>query len=309
MPVVVTGAAGFIGRSVVAVLRARGHAVVGIDRRPWTPVAGEEALIADLTTERGGEVRDALGSADAVLHLAGCPGVRDVTADVAFRRYRDNVLAGERVLAATPAATPVVVTSSSSVYGGSVDGRACAEDDPLRPRGGYARSKQLLEERCARRRAQGGLVGVVRPFTVAGEGQRPDMAVARWIEAARRDEPLEVLGSLDRLRDVTDVRDVAEGIVRAAERELATTVNLGTGRPVRLRDLVDAVAAATGTVPRIRLRDASAEEVPATRADTGRCAALLDLVPVTDLPVLVVRQLAASRAAEPPLPDPALELV
>ncbi|MBW3620584.1 MAG: NAD(P)-dependent oxidoreductase [Actinobacteria bacterium] len=308
MAVVVTGAAGFIGRSVVATLRARGYAVVGIDRRPWDEADGERSIVAELHLPDGG-VDDALASADAVLHLAGCPGVRDVTADVGFRRYRDNVLAGERVLSATPATTPVVVTSSSSVYGGSIDGRACREEDVLAPRGGYARSKAALEERCAARRAGGGLVGVVRPFTVVGEGQRPDMAIAGWLAAAQAGRPLRVLGSLDRVRDVTDVRDVAEGIVRAAERGLATTVNLGTGHPRSLRELLAAVAGATATDPTVVVTDAGDDEVPATRADTRRCAELLDLVPRTDLAAVVARQLAASRTPAASAPHPHLELV
>lgn len=301
MAVVVTGAAGFIGRSVVATLRARGYAVVGIDRRSWTPLDGERAVVAELHVADDA-VRDALASADAVLHLAGCPGVRDVAPDVDVRRYRDNVLAGERVLAATPRTTPLVVTSSSSVYGGSVDGRACNEEDALAPRGGYATSKAALEDRCAARRADGGLVGVVRPFTVAGEGQRPDMAIARWLAAAQAGLPLSVLGSLDRIRDVTDVRDVAEGLVRAAERGLATTVNLGTGHPRSLRELLAAVAGATGTDPTVVVTDANDDEVPATRADTRRCAELLDLLPRTDLPAVVARQLAASRSLDGSLP-------
>lgn len=300
MSVVVTGAAGFIGRAVVAALRDRGRDVVGIDRRTWAPAAGERVIRASLE-DGGADVRDALLDADAVIHLAGCPGVRDLTPDIALRRHRDNVLAGEVVLTQVPLATPVVVASSSSVYGGSVDGRASGEDDRLRPRGGYARSKVVLEERCAARRARGGLVGVVRPFTVAGEGQRPDMAISRWLAAADEGRPLTVLGSLDRVRDVTDVRDVAEGIVRAAERGLATTVNLGTGVPRPLQDLVAAVALATGSSPVVRVRPAATEEVPATRADTRRCAALLGFVPHTDLSALVARQLAATRSIPHPV--------
>ncbi|MBW3659848.1 MAG: NAD(P)-dependent oxidoreductase, partial [Actinobacteria bacterium] len=119
MSVVVTGAAGFIGRAVVAALRDRGRDVVGIDRRTWAPSAGERVIRASLE-DGGPDVRDALLDADAVIHLAGCPGVRDLTADIALRRHRDNVLAGEIVLTQVPLATPVVVTSSSSVYGGSV---------------------------------------------------------------------------------------------------------------------------------------------------------------------------------------------
>jgi nucleoside-diphosphate-sugar epimerase len=98
------------------------------------------------------------------------------------------VLAAERVLQRVPDHVPVVVTSSSAVYGGSRDGRACHEDDPLRPVGGYARSKAALEARCHARAARGGLV------TVAGERQRPDMAIAQWIQAVRAGRPMRILG-------------------------------------------------------------------------------------------------------------------
>lgn len=301
MSVVVTGAAGFIGRHVIRALVVRGYDVLGVDRRTWSPVAGETAMRAELSTPDV-DVRDALATAEAVVHLAGCPGVRDVGADVTWRRERDNVVAGERVLAGTPAATPLVVASSSSVYGGSLGGRACHEDLPPRPLGGYARSKVALEERCAARAAAGGHVAVVRPFTVAGEGQRPDMAIARWLDAAVRGAPLRVLGSLSRTRDVTDVRDVAEGIVRVLDRGIATTVNLGTGRPHTLAELVAAVREASGADDvEVELVPAARVEVPATRADTTRCEQLLGFVPHTVLSTLVARQHAAATDPAPQL--------
>ena len=139
-------------------------------------------LTGDLL-DRDELVDAAFETADAVLHLAGCPGVRDDTPDVGRRRARDNVAVTGRVLAAVPAHVPVVVASSSSVYGGSA-GAPSEERDAVSPRGGYARSKVAVEQLCARRAAAGGQVTVVRPFTVVGEGQRPDMAVSRWIAAA-----------------------------------------------------------------------------------------------------------------------------
>lgn len=291
MYVVVTGAAGFIGRHVVDILGRRGLDVVGIDRRHWIPDIHEDRLVADLANETDAVV-EALRDADAVVHLAGRPGVRDQTPGIDRLRWRDNVLAGGVVLRHVPATTPLVMASSSSVYGGS-NGRPCHEDDELRPGGGYARSKVELERRCARRRAVGGHVAVARPFTVAGEGQRPDMAVSRWISDARRGRPLTVLGGSDRSRDVTDVRHVAEGLVRMLEREVCTTVNLGTGRAHTLGDLIAAVGRALEVPVRTRIVPVGAAEPPATLADVSRCAELLDLVPVTDLDALVRRQVAA----------------
>lgn len=302
MAVVVTGAAGFVGRHLVARLRQSGHEVVGIDRRPGAGAATAH-LRADLA-DGDDAVTALLRDADAVFHLAGQPGVRGGGAAVARARWRDNVIAGWRVLTATPPAVPVVVASSSSVYGGArrVGGllRASRETDDLRPRGGYARSKRMLERLCARRAATGGHVAVVRPFTVVGEGQRPDMALARWIAAARAGRPLVIHGAADRARDLTDVGDVVEVLVRCWERDVRTTVNAGTGRPVTLAAMTAAVADVLGVPVDAAVRPAHRDEVAQTCADTRRCEALLSLTPATDLHAVVGRQAGVappSRAA------------
>lgn len=315
--VAVTGAAGFIGRHVVARLRADGHDVVGIDRRAWAPTAGEVALRLDVTSTdpaEGEQLRTCLATADAVIHLAGRPGVRDSHPEADRLRWRDNVLAGQRVLDLVPARTPLVVASSSSVYGGARRHRGavrpCHEDDARHPRGGYARSKAELEDRCAARRAAGGHVTVVRPFTVAGEGQRPDMAIAAWIAAARSGRPLRILGDPQRARDITDVRDVARAITALIACADATVCNLGTGRSHTLAAMASTVAEAVGVELDTTQARAGREEPAVTLADTSRCERLLGFAPHTDLDALVRRQLAATDATAPlPLTDPLLAKV
>lgn len=292
---VVTGAAGFIGRHVVDLLLEQGHDVVGVDRRDWRPRPGEDALTSDLA-EPDARVDALLRSARGVVHLAARPGVRDDGPDVATSRWRDNVVAGEHVLAATPGAVPVVVVSSSSVYGGAGGlgvSRPSREGDPLRPRGGYARSKAALERRCAKRRRQGGRVHVARPFTVAGEGQRADMAFSRWTAALRQGRPATILGSPARRRDVTDVRDVARGLVRLLEVPGSTTVNLGTGRAHRLDTMVRTLATVLRLPLELRVERAGSQEAASTLADTRHCERTLGLRPRTDLPALLRRQVAA----------------
>ncbi len=294
--VVVTGAPGFIGRHVVAALLDAGHPVTGMDRRRWVPLPGEHSVTSDLLDPR---VRSLLGRAAGVVHLAGCPGVRDGRPDADRWRLRDNVLAGQAVLDAVPRTAPLVVASSSSVYGGAGSPsapRACREDDVRAPRGGYARSKAVLEDLCQAARATGRRVGILRPFTVAGEGQRPDMALARWIDAVREGRPVHVFGSLDRRRDVTDVRDVARAVVAALDTDLDGVCNVGSGATHRLGDLVAAVAAAVGRPADVRVVDAGPAEVAATRADTARCRTRLGVVPGTDLQALVARQATADRS-------------
>ncbi|GAA2848662.1 NAD-dependent epimerase/dehydratase family protein [Streptosporangium fragile] len=293
-----TGAAGFIGRMLTRTLIEAGENVVGIDRIPQPARPGLTVLTADLLDDDG-LVRAALDGADVVYHLAGCPGVRDRRPGVARRRHRDNVLAGARVLAAVPPSVPLLVASSSSVYGGARGGWPSRESDPPRPAGGYAESKTLLERLCAERIARGGLTTVVRPFTVAGEGQRPDMALSQWLAAAREGRPLRVLGSLDRTRDVTDVRQVARAMTDLVARGAQGTVNIGTGRGHSLRALAAAVAEALGAEVSFAVEPASPVEPGASLADTSRLRSLVGWTPETDLLDLVRRQAAASAPAAP----------
>jgi len=147
-----------------------------------------------------------------------------------------------------------------------------------------------VERLCAQR----GGVAVLRPFTVAGEGQRPDMALARWIAAVRAGRPVTVLGSPARTRDVTDVRDLVRALRAAAERGVTGPLNVGTGRPRTLAELAASVGRALGAPAELVVRPAAAVEPAATWADTTRLGRRLGFVPVTDLDALVARQAAAA---------------
>jgi len=295
---VVTGSAGFIGRHLLDALVARGASVTGVDRREsFDRLRPGQELRCDLVDpDAQGALGDLLASADMVFHLAARPGVRGVGPSIEHDRQRDNVDATRRVLALTPRQVPLVVTSSSSVYGGArlVDGgaiRPSHESDALRPRGGYARSKVEVEQLCAARAEAGGVVAVARPFTVVGEGQRCDMALTRWLHAAVAGEPLTVFGSTDRSRDFTDVAEVAGALVALGMRGEAVVVNVGTGRPHTLEHVVRAIGAGLGRELPLELVPAGDEEPPATRAHTGRCERVCGFVPVTDLASVVRRQL------------------
>jgi nucleoside-diphosphate-sugar epimerase len=290
LSVVVTGAAGFVGAALVGELLAAGFAVTTVDRRPVVALpAGATALRADLL-DGDAAVRDALRTAEAVFHLAGHPGVREHGRRADRQRRRDNVLATARVLRDVPPGTPLVVTSSASVYGGG-RGRASRESDRLAPRGGYARSKVAVERLCAHRLARGGAVAVARPFTVVGERQRPDMALALWAAAARRGDPIRIFGSPRRTRDVTDVREVARALHLMAVRAVRGPLNIGTGRPRTLGELAEAVRRAAGPAP-IEVVPADRADPAATHADPRLAHRRLGFTPRTDLDDVVRRALA-----------------
>ncbi|MGF1646555.1 MAG: NAD-dependent epimerase/dehydratase family protein [Kineosporiaceae bacterium] len=304
MHVLVTGSAGFLGRHAARALAARGDLVTGVDRRPDASAARGDRrtrhLVEDLTSP-GGRWRAVAAEADAVLHLAARPGVRGAGAELEACRSADILTAAVEVLAAAPPEVPVVVASSSAVYGEAPAGRGSREDDPLRPRGSYGRWKLAVEQACAERAGRGGLVSVARPFTVAGPGQRPDMALSRWLEAVTAGRPVEVLGGLDRSRDISDVTDVVAGLVALVDdgvrHRRSCTVNLGAGHPRTHAEVLDAVGRITGRRVAVRLRPAHPDEVAHTRSDPARARRLLGLDPSTDLDDLVRRQLAAATAS------------
>lgn len=255
---------------------------MGLDRRP--------APLVDVTCDLAeSDLRRALGplieEVDVVFHLAACPGVRQREAGV--KRFRDNVVATQRLLEALPVRIPVVAASSSSVYGGVARHRGrfrpSREEDPLRPRGGYAASKVAMEELCEWRRGRGGLVTVLRPFTVVGGRQRTDMALAIWAEALSQGRPLRIFGSPERVRDLTDVRDVVRAFIRAAEVGHQGVINVGTGVGHRLSVMAAAMVEASGRTAEFTVEEALPEEAEATLADTSSCRRLLGFVPATDL--------------------------
>jgi len=291
MRAIVTGAAGFIGQHLVSRLTWEGHEVLGIDRR-YSP-GGAVLDLADRRNQR--RLASLIGGADAIFHLAGRPGVRDSCENIDEIRERDNVIATRHLLEVV-SYQHVIAASSSSVYGGApiVGGQArpCSESDPINALGGYARSKAAMEMVCAEFAARGTRIAVVRPFTVAGEDQRPDMAIATWINAIRSGRGVDIYGSPDRTRDITDVRDVVEGLMRIQQRGFEGILNMGTGQGHRLIEILEAVFAALKIPGTIRLAEVSSEDPYATLADTRRCDQALDFAPETDLGGLVRRQVA-----------------
>jgi len=235
--ILVTGAAGFIGSHLVERLLEVGHEVVGVDaftgyysrrrkERNLAQVAGEEGFhlvrgdLLDL------ELDGLLRGMDGVAHLAAESGVRASWGDDFPRYLERNVEATQRLLEALSGRSVerFVFASSSSVYG-SVDGPV-KETARLRPASPYGLSKLAAEELVGLYARQRGVPAtVLRYFTVYGPRQRPDMALARFISAAARGEPLRVFGDGSQTREMTYVSDVVDATVAALEAppEASTT--------------------------------------------------------------------------------------
>lgn len=280
--VAVTGAAGFVGRHVVTALARRGHAVLAYD-------LVVSASVRYLDVRRPVPAR-AFQGADTVIHLAALGGVAPSLAEP--ERYATtNVDGTAEVLAAAERAGVgrVVVASSSSVYGHCAE--PAVEMRALRPLSPYAWSK-VAAEGLARAHAGRGLeVAVVRPFTVFGPGQRPDMLIGRLLAG----EPL-TLWEFE--RDFTPVHDVAEAVAAACTAPLGSpyeVFNLGSGRPVGAAELVTAVAEVTGRSPAVAWGRPRSGEPARTWPDATRARERLGF----DVSRSLVDGLAEQMAARP----------
>lgn len=297
MKALVTGSAGFIGSNLVRRLAARGDEVVGIDRLRRRGGSGLHVTMDLAERTNLAEIARWTAWADVVFHLAARPGIRSHSPRIDLRRHRDIIVATEHVMAVTPGRTHVILASSSSVYGeaaGRNDSfRPSRETDHPRPVSRYGRYKQRMEQLGRQYRRFGDGLAIARPFTVIGEGQRSDMALSIWIDAVHRGEPVRVLGSLDRVRDVTDVERVVEGLLAMADLRYCGYVNLGAGRPRSLGEMVEAVFLATGLETHVQVVPASPEEVRATCADATRARRELGIDLTTDLERATRRQVTA----------------
>src|SRR5437867_11617446 len=274
MKYVVTGAAGFIGSQLAEKLLEGGHEVGSIDcfTDYYDPALKEEnaAGLDVLRLDLAEEDLD-LAGVDGVFHLAGQPGVRSF-GDVFEDYVRRNLLASRRVFeAAAAAGTRVVFASSSSIYGDA--GRyPTPEHTEPRPISPYGITK-LGCEQLAYAYAQGfGLDAVVlRYFTFYGPRQRPDMALARIVDALARGSSFELYGDGLQSRSFTYVADGVAATIAAMQRAAPGTVyNVGGGEEATMRDAIATLEAVSGRSLDVVERPAAAGDVRRTSADATR---------------------------------------
>jgi UDP-glucuronate 4-epimerase len=239
--VLVTGGLGFIGSRLCHALLDDGADVRCVDDLSGTYAEGTGPVAAAELSERGADVRIApaagthVRGVEAVIHLAAIPGVRTRRPEAVLRAA--NVELPERLArAAAEAGARFVFVSSSSVYGNASQ-LPTPESAPRAQLNPYAGSKVAAEAAVL---GAGGDPVIVRPFTVYGPGQRPEMAFARWIAALEAGEPLPWRAAPGSARDLTHVDDAVAGLVAALLRgRSGEAYNVSGWRSVTLRAALD----------------------------------------------------------------------
>ncbi len=307
MKYVVTGSAGFIGRHVCAELLEHGHQVVGIDAfTDYYDPAFKRANSAWLESQHGyhgveldlavADLDEFCDGADVVIHLAGQPGVRLSWAEHFHVYVERNITVSQRVLeAARHTAVPrLVLASSSSVYGNAPE-YPTTEDSPTRPHSPYGVTKLAMEQLATAYAANWQVpVVVLRYFTVYGPGQRPDMAIHRFIIQVDAGEPVVLYGDGEQVRDFTYVSDVAAATVAAsiADVPAAAVFNVAGGASSTVNGVLGLVAENVGRDVLIARELEQAGDVRVTGGAIDRARQILGWEPAIPLEEGIKRQVA-----------------
>jgi len=313
-PILVTGAAGFIGFHVAQRLLADGQEVVGVDNLnayydPALKRARLDRLIPHpaFRFERL-DVSDRSGMADLfrrsqpvrVVHLAAQAGVRYSLQNPSA--YVDanlvgflNILEGCR----HQAVEHLVFASSSSVYGANTRLPFSVHDNVDHPLSLYAATKKANELMA---HSYAHLYGLpctgLRFFTVYGPWGRPDMALFLFTQAILEGRPIDVFNDGKMQRDFTFVDDVVDATVAAAERGEGL-YNVGGGSPASLNEALRHIGEIAGVpVPLVR-EETARGHVRSTWADTTRARRDLGWAPRVGLREGLERQIDALRALSP----------
>jgi UDP-glucuronate 4-epimerase len=234
MPVLVTGAAGFIGFHLSRTLLAGGRAVVGLDNlNAYYDPALKHARLAELRSEPGFrfvalDLADRDGMAklfaevrpERVVHLGAQAGVR-YSLDEPFAYTDSNVTGTMAVLEGCRrhGTGHLLYASSSSVYGGNRELPFAETQGVDHPVSLYAATKRATELMAHTYSHLYGLPTTgLRFFTVYGPWGRPDMAYFKFAKAIREGEPIRLFNQGRMQRDFTYVDDVVEAVVRLLDR-------------------------------------------------------------------------------------------
>jgi UDP-glucose 4-epimerase len=264
----VTGGAGFIGSHLAELLVGKGHSVTILDDLSTGRLENLAALrqhpavqIIRDSVENQATVNQAVGACDVVFHLAAAVGVQLIV-DEPVRTIRSIIHGTEVVLeAAQRFGRPVLITSSSEVYGKGARVPFAEDDDvvvgPTRAsRWCYAYAKGIDEFLGLAYHRQFSLpVTIVRLFNTVGPRQvgMYGMVLPRFVAAAMKNSPLQIYGDGKQTRCFCYVADVVDAIVRLMEKPAAVgqVLNLGSDSEITINELAQRVIAICGSSSRI----------------------------------------------------------
>jgi len=260
MKVLVTGAAGFVGRHLLRELAGAGHDVVSLLEFPVADMPSP--VVCNISN--AAELSDVIGKVkpDGCIHLAGIAFVPKGWSDPHLT-MSVNLIGTVNLLEAlrkhAPAARAVMI-STSQIYGNPPHRTPLDEDAPMMPEGPYGVSKMAADlTSLLYARRYGMPVMTARPANHIGPGQSPDFVVSAFATqvaaiAAGKREPVMKVGNLDSEREFTDVRDIVRAYRLLLEKGTpGRAYNIATDRFVKIRYLLETLCELAGVKPKLEI--------------------------------------------------------
>jgi len=314
-PVLVTGAAGFIGAKTIEFLLAEGNSVVGVDNlnnyydtrlkdyrincllghsEPQKKISltkdsnglekanfSTEAFTfykLDIENEHNVSVLFKKYSFNSVLNLAARAGVR-YSMENPHVYMTTNANGTLNLLEAMRhnGVKKMVLSSTSSLYAGQEMPfiESLPVNTPISP---YAASKKAAEVLAYSYHNLYGLdISVVRYFTVFGPCGRPDMCIFRFAEWIEKGQTIELFGDGEQSRDFTYVEDIAKGTI-AAQKEIGyEIINLGGGnKPVSINQIIEQIEFGLGKKGNVERKPFHKADMKTTWAEVSKAKRVLD---------------------------------
>ncbi len=310
MRYLITGGAGFIGSHLADELLGRGHSVHALDDLSTGSMENIRHLKNhakfDYTIESSASTRvvaEAVDEADVVYHLAAAVGV-ELIVDSPVRTIETNVHCTEVVLnQAAKKRKPVLVASTSEVYGKSTALPYREDGDMVlgsssKGRWSYACSKAIDEFLALAYWKERQLpTVVVRLFNTVGPRQTGQygMVVPSFVRAAMAERDLRVYGNGQQSRCFCHVGDVVGALAQlmASEDHYGEVFNVGSTEEISIRGLAERVVGATGsaseivTVPYEEAYEEGFEDMQRRVPDTSKVHAALGWQPTRDLDAIL----------------------
>ena len=267
MRILITGGAGFIGSHLAERLAARGEQVTVLDNLSTGSLDNIAHLVDSgaLDFHFGSiQERDTVerltGEADFVVHFAAALGVKLIL-EKPVESIETNVTGTHIVLeAAARNRTPVLIASTSEVYGKSNKIPFCEDDDVVlgatrKSRWSYAASKMLDEFLALAYWGEKQLPAiVVRFFNTVGPRQnaRYGMVLPTFVQQALEDAPITIHGNGKQTRCFCDVRDTVEAVTRLIDAQpYGEVFNIGSTQEISIEELARLVRERLGSRSRI----------------------------------------------------------
>ncbi len=249
--ILVTGAGGFTGQYLCALLRERGHRVIGLTEH--APANADEVR-ANLLDRPSMQAAIRAVAPDRVVHLAAIAFPGHARVEEIYRTNLEGSLTLLEALADTGHGKAGVLLASTATVYGAVDSAGIDESSPLNPGTHYAVSKLAMEQ-MARLFAARLPITVVRPFNYTGPAQREPYLVPKIVRHFAEAAPFIELGNIDVVRDFLDVRAVVDLYARLITTPAAAgqTINICSGTGRSIRSIVVALEGITGRTIEIRV--------------------------------------------------------